>query len=303
MGIERVSVIVNPVAGACKQGQALSRLIRRMRELGMMVTVRRTAGPGDATRLAAEAVGPVQALIVAGGDGTVCEAANGLIGSDLPLLVWPTGTENLVAKSLGFKADAESTIMVLRGGRVLPLDVGVANGKSFLVVAGVGFDAEVVRRLVNARIGHITHLSWAMPLWRTFWEHRFPPVRVFTEDRLYWEGRGLVFLGNMSRYALGLPVVRDARPDDGLLDLCIYACRGRRQLIAHSVRTLFKRHVEHPDVRYARVRRVRVESVGPVPIERDGEFAGELPLEVSVRPAAIRVLVPPSQGESEGPSS
>ncbi len=104
----------------------------------------------------------------------------------------------------------------------------------------------------------------------------------------------MVFLGNMARYALGLPVVRDARPDDGLLDLCIFSCRDRRQLIAHSLRTVLKKHIEHPDVRYARVRQVRIESAEAVPIELDGDPGGTLPLDVSIRAAAVRVRVPPA---------
>lgn len=294
MEIRHIRMIINPVAGACKQAGALGQLLNRLRAAGFIVEALTTTAAGDARRLAGEAPGRADAVIVVGGDGTVCEVAHGLSGSDVPLVIWPTGTENLVAKSLGFKPDAELIASCIARGQDRPLDVGVANGRSFLVVAGTGFDAEVVHRLVRTRRGHITHLSYAGPIWRTFWEHRFPLMRVFNEGRLFWEGQGMVFLGNMSRYALGLPVVRDARPDDGLLDLCIFACRDRRQLIAHSVRTLFKRHVEHPDVRYARVRQVRVESDQPVPIELDGDPAGHLPLEALVRPAAVRVRIPPA---------
>jgi YegS/Rv2252/BmrU family lipid kinase len=289
----RVHLIVNPVAGACQQAGALGRLVRRLRNRGLQVETHTTCGPGDARRMAVTCAADADAVIAVGGDGTVCEVSNGLFGQQVPLIIWPTGTENLVARSLGFRPDVDLAIACVERGEHRPLDVGVANGHSFLVVVGVGFDAEVVRRVVDCRRGHITHFSYAAPLWRTFWEHRFPPLRVFNDGHLYWEGRGLVFVGNMARYALGLPVVRDARPDDGLLDLCIFSCRDRRQLIAHSVRTLLRRHIEHPDVRYVRVRQVRVESPQRVPVELDGECAGFLPVEIGVRPAAIRVCLPP----------
>jgi diacylglycerol kinase (ATP) len=293
MDISRIRVIINPIAGACKQAGALAQLFTRLTREGFTVERFSTTCPGDARRMAAEAPGRADAVIGVGGDGTICEIINGLTGSAVPLIIWPTGTENLVAKSLGFKPDPALAAACVLQGQDRPLDVGIANGQSFLVVAGVGFDAEVVHRLVRQRRGHITHLSYFWPLWRTFWGHRFPQVRVFTETRLLWEGRGMVFLGNMARYALGLPVVRDAQPDDGLLDLCIFSCRDRRQLIAHSIRTAFGRHVEHPDVRYARARLVRVESPESVPVELDGDPAGTLPLTVSVRPGAVRVRVPP----------
>lgn len=289
----RLRLVINPVAGACKHAGHLARLARRLSAQGATVESLTTRGPGDARSMAAEAVGRADAVLAVGGDGTVCEVVNGLAGSELPLMIWPTGTENLVARSLGFRADVDSVLSCLQAGQTRPMDLGIAGGRSFLVVAGMGFDAEVVQRVVRSRRGHITHLSYADPLWRTFWEHRFPAFRVFTEGRLYWEGRGMVFIGNMSRYAMGLPVVRDARPDDGLLDLCIYSCHSRRQLVAHSIRTVFRRHVEHPDVRYARVKQVRVESPVAVPLELDGEAAGFVPLEATVRPGAVRVRVPP----------
>ncbi len=293
MSIRHIHVIINPIAGACKQAGVLKLLLSRLRAEGITVEALTTKAAGEAWRMAADAPGRADAVVAVGGDGTVCEVANGLTGSHVPLIIWPTGTENLVAKSLGFKPDVDLVATCVLRGQNRPLDVGIANGRSFLVVAGVGFDAEVVQRLVRYRRGHITHLSYAGPIWRTFWEHRFPAVKVFNEGRVFWEGRGLVFLGNMARYALGLPVVRDARPDDGLLDLCIFSCRQRRQLVAHSIRTLLKRHVEHPDVRYARVRQVRIESSEPVPVELDGDPAGMLPLDVPIRPGAVRVQVPP----------
>lgn len=288
-------MIVNPIAGACHQARALAQLSARLRYQGVAVERLDTGGPGDARRMAANAPGEADAVIVVGGDGTVGEVADGLTGSTVPLVIWPTGTENLVAKSLGFRAEPEIAAACILRGQDRPLDVGLANGRSFLLVAGVGFDAEVVHRLVRSRRGHITHLSYFWPLWRTFWEHRWPVIRVYNEGRPFWYGRGMVFLGNMARYALGLPVVRDARPDDGLLDLCIFCCQDQIQLLGHSIRTVFARHIEHPDMRYIRVRQVRVESDEPLPVELDGDLGGFLPLEVSIRPGAVRVKVPPAR--------
>lgn len=294
MDIRRVRMIVNPVAGACGQASALARLAARLQGEGLTVERLHTTGRGDARRMASEAAGRADAVIVVGGDGTVGEVTDGLTDTGVPLVIWPTGTENLVAKSLGFRAEPGLAADCILRGQDRPLDVGLANGRSFLLVAGVGFDAEVVHRLVNNRTGHITHLTYFWPLWRTFWEHRWPHIRVYSEGRLFWEGRGMVFLGNMARYALGLPVVRDARPDDGLLDLCIFCCQDIFQLLGHSVRTVFARHIEHRDMRYTRVQRVRVEADVPVPVELDGDPGGFLPLDISIRPGAVRVKVPPA---------
>ena len=275
-------------------------MLARLRAAGIDVEPRTTAAAAAAGRIAADVTrdarsdGLDRPVIAVGGDGTIREVADGLAGSTVPMIVWPTGTENLLAKSFGFRADPELTLACITAGRTITMDVGVANGQSFLTVAGAGFDAEVVHRLVRLRSGYITHLTYAGPLWRTFWEHRFPFCRVFSEGKLLWAGRGMVFVGNLARYSLGLRVVRDARHDDGLLDLCVFPCRGRLGLIAHSLRTVVRKHVEHGGVRYARLRHVRVESDSTVPVELDGEAAGCLPIEVTVRPAAIRLRVPPA---------
>ena len=171
-------MVVNPVAGRRNAQRELTRVIRRLRATGLSVEVEPTCEPGDATAWAAgldEAT--TQAVVVVGGDGTIREVIEGLQGRPTPIAILPTGTENLVAKQFGFRFDAETLLRRIRTGEPRPVDVGEINGRRFLVVAGAGFDAEVVARLRARRTGHITHLSYFQPIWRTFREHRFPPIR------------------------------------------------------------------------------------------------------------------------------
>ncbi len=295
----RAVLIVNPIAGAGTDRRPLSQMIALAKQAGIEIHYQVTHGPGSARRLAAEIsadprnASSIRAVMAVGGDGTVHEVADGLAHGPLPLVVWPTGTENLFAKSFLFHANPRAALDCLLHGQVRLIDLGQANGRSFLIVAGVGFDAEVVHRLAGTRTGHISHLTYSTPLWRTFWEHRFPRLRVYDGNSLLWEGQGLVFVGNLPRYSLGLRVIRDAICDDGLLDLCVFPCRGRLRLIGHSLRTMLRTHVEHGGVLYRRLQNVRVESDDPVPVELDGEAAGHLPLDLKVRPRALRVLVPP----------
>jgi len=297
----KVVAIINPVAGASRRPARLRAMLQRLRADGIEVDRRETRGPDDGRRIAADVADrsrtgrSVDAVIVVGGDGTIHGVADGLTGSDVPMVVWPRGTENLLAKSFGFRGTPDLVSTCLTAGERVKMDVGVANGRSFLVVAGTGYDAEVVERLVQLRRGHITHLSYSGPLWRTFWEHRFPAFRVYSEDRLLWEGRGMVFVGNLPRYSLGLRVVRDARCDDGLLDLCIMPCRGHVGLIAHSTRAVFRRHIERGGVRYFRLQHIRVESDERVPVQLDGEATGQLPVTFTIQPGALQLLVPPGR--------
>ena len=212
MGVIAIAIaIINPAAGASRRRAGVRGMIARLRAAGIDVESRTTADAADARRIAAEVAGEARSdglarsnwlaryIIAVGGDGTIREVADGLAGSTVPMIVWPTGTENLLARSFGFRADPELTLACITAGRTMAMDIGIANGQSFLTVAGVGFDAEVVNRLARLRMGHITHLTYAGPLWRTFWEHRFPFHRVFSQDKLLWAGRGMVFVGNLPR--------------------------------------------------------------------------------------------------------
>ena len=290
----QVVVIINPVAGAAQRRAAVRQMLVRLGQAGHQVITRITRAAGDARHMARQAADSAHAVVVVGGDGTVGEAAAGLIGTSVPLIIWPRGTENLVAKAFGFQSNPDYILACLHSGTHKSLDVGIANDRPFLLLAGIGFDAEVVHRLKQLRIGHITHLSYGAPLWRTFWEHRFPPLRVSSAGRHLWEGRGLVFVANLPQYALNLNVVRDARGDDGLLDLCILPCDGRIGLLGHALRTLVRKQIEHPSVVYQRLPAVRVEAAVPVSAQLDGDEAGTLPLDIRILPAALVVRIPPA---------
>jgi diacylglycerol kinase (ATP) len=292
-----VRAIVNPIAGRRANHDRLPRLAAALRAHGGELEVFPTRGPGDATRLAAETPADARAVLVRGGDGTVREAIDGLVGRPVPLIVLPAGTENIVARHFGFTNSVDAVVRTILHGQPTPQDVGVINGKPFFIVVGVGFDAEIVHQLAQSRRGHISYLTYVRPIWQTFWRHRFPPVRVYVDDRQVFEGPALAFVGNLPRYAIGLRLLAQARSDDGLLDVCILPCAGRATLLGHALRTLGRAHVGHAGVQYYQTRSVRIEAAGPseVPVEIDGDPGGHLPIDCSILPSAVQLLLPPPE--------
>jgi len=286
-----VAFIVNPVAGSAKLGRIVAELSRRLTAAGGRSTILKTAGPGHAVELSRGVGEDIEAIVAVGGDGTVREVAAGRLDRPLPLLILPAGTENLLARHLGIVASVECLWDCLTQGVVRPFDIGFVNGRCFLIVAGAGFDAEVVGRLARTRRGHITRGDYFWPLWRTFWEYRFPPIHVMADGQTLFQGRGLAFVGNIAHYGMGLRILRDARDHDGLLDVCVYPCSGRGRLLVHSCYTAVRRHVERPDVIYRRARRVRIESSAPLALEADGDLAGALPAELAVLPSQAQFCV------------
>jgi diacylglycerol kinase family enzyme len=192
-------------------------------------------------------------------------------------------------------------VEILRYNRIVNADVGRINGRIFLSIIGVGFDGEVVRRISQIRTGHISHLSYFWPIWRTFWEHDFPRLRVIVDGEEVFNDLGLAFVGNISRYAVGLRICREARFDDGLLDLVVFGCREQSRLLLHAAWTLLRFHPLKGNVVYRQFRHLRFESPDPVPSQQDGDVGPDLPIDVEVMPGQLRLYVPPQPRSSFWP--
>jgi diacylglycerol kinase (ATP) len=291
-----IAYIINPKSGA-SSGEKLPgwRFEQYLTGRGFEVHLDLTRSLEHACELATNAAGDADcAMVVAvGGDGTIREVAHGLQGSNKPLLIVPGGTENLLANEMGLDTTLRTLTQTFEAGFVRAFDLGNANGRCFTSIAGFGFDGEVVKGVSQNRTGHITYFDYFWPLWRTFWRYRFDPMTVEVDGEQIFEGRGLVFVGNISRYAIGLNILEHADYSDGLLDVCIYKCACRTHLVKHSVETVFKRHARCHDVVYRQGRQITVSSDNPdLPTEVDGDPGPAVPVKITVIPKAVRLMVP-----------
>ena len=290
-----IAYIVNPKSGARSTKLTGRQFEEYLVKRGFQVRVSLTTSLENACELATEAAVDYDCamVVVVGGDGTVREVAHGLEGSDKPLLIIPHGTENLLANELGFDEKLKTIINTFEAGFSRPLDLGSANGKCFTSIAGFGFDGQVVRRVSLQREGHIDYFDYFWPIWRTFWEYKFSPVRVELDGEEIFDGRGLVFVGNISRYAVGLQILHYADFGDGLLDVCIYKCASRVHLLKHSLMTVFKQHAFGSDVIYRQGKDISVSSeTADMATEIDGDPGPALPVQIKVIPRAVNCLVP-----------
>ena len=271
-GLVRVVAIVNPVSGRRNLAGDLAEVVDRVCRAGTCVTVKVTRSAGDAARLARDAPDDTRAVLVVGGDGTVREVIDGLLasGRPLPLAVMPNGTENLVTKELRLPVGPQDVVRALLAGRPL--------------LAGLWIE------------------PWArLARWlRTLGTHRFPRFSVVADGEEVFGGRGLAFVGVMARYSVGLRILRRARPDDGMLDLCIVPCESRTRLLGHLANTVRQRHDRAGGVVYRKCLEIRITGDEPVPVEIDGDPGGALPSECSVLPSAATFLGPPP---GEGPTA
>lgn len=292
-----ISYIINPKSGASSSKMLVSNFKEYLKERGISVRTTITGSMDDACELATKAAVDYDCKLIvgAGGDGTIREIAHGLEGSDKPLMIVPCGTENLLANELGFDTKVKTLINAFEGDCIKPFDLGRANGQCFTCVAGIGFDGDIVRMVSQNRKGHIGHGDYFWPIWRTFWSYKFPSVKVTVDGEEIFDGKGLVFVGNISRYAVGLEILKHADYGDGLLDVCVYVSGSRLHLAKHSALTLFKSHSQASDVVYKQGTSVQIVSTDKnVHSQIDGDPGMDLPMDIEIIPQAVRVLVPPN---------
>ena len=256
------------------------------------VIERETTGPGHATVLAAEAPEDTRAVLVYGGDGTIREAAAGLSGKTPPIYHVRVGNENLFAKHFGHTHHGPWVADAIERNRIRKVDLAEVNGKAFAACMGVGFDAHVVRLVTAARTGHVTNFNYAIPILRTLVGYKFPHLEVESEGKAVFAGQGMLFAGNLSRYAVGIPLFKRAIDDDGLLDVVIFPCRRRLTFLKDFFLTLLQRHYTHKDIVFFRTHHLKVRGDADAATQVDGDVGPALPLEVRMRPLSLNVLLP-----------
>lgn len=291
----RACVVWNPRAGrGSVTRRSLEGAVDRLRAAGWQVETVETRAPGDGSSLArCAAENGCQMVVAAGGDGTVNEVLNGLVGTKAVLGVLPLGTTNVWAREVGIPLNPSQAAALLLDGEPHPIDVGVAGERHFLLMAGVGFDGEVMRTVepeAKRRMGILAYLvvgAWAVL--------RFRGTRAditLGDQRLGRRHVQLMVLGNTRRYAF-VELTSQARADDGLLDICIFTGReGLLTRVRHFVAVLLRLHVRAPEVEYHRASHVAVWTREPLPVQVDGEYIGNTPMSFGVIPHAVSVMLP-----------
>lgn len=295
-----VLVFANPSAGRGRASVLAEGIAARLRDRGHAVRLlldqfgRAGSAPGGAEDVA----------VVLGGDGTLREVARGLL--PLPdaqrpaILHVPLGTANLMAQHLALdglsrRLDAIAPLIEARHTRLV--DVAHADGRIFLLMAGVGLDAEVVHGLARVRNGPIRKASYVVPALRALGGHRFPRLRVEVDDvPVFGPGRGMAFVGNVPEYGTGFPILDRARSDDGLLDVCILPCSSRRQVLEQFLAVASGLHRGSAGFVHRQGKRVRIDADEPVAVQLDGEEAGHTPVTCELRRERLRFIVAPSSG-------
>ena len=299
----RIALLANPAARAGAHTGAAARAAGLLRERGIQTTVVSGGSAAESTALLRAAIGlGTDAVVVAGGDGTVGLAVQELAGTGIPLGIIPSGTGNDFAATLGLRElDVEAAVAAIAAGATRRVDlarVTRADGSTsyFGTVLASGFDSRVNDR-ANAMRWPRGGSRYTIAILVEFAALAGLPYRVLLEHD---DGRRTLFagdlvmatVGNGHTYGGGIPICPDADPADGLLDVVLVRPAGRLRLLRLLPRVYRGTHASVAEVRTHRVRSVRLESPG-VTAYADGDPIGALPLTIDVAPAALTVFAPP----------
>ena len=299
-----LTVIVNSHAGRRHVGEEIPELERNLRSRGLGYRLLRTDVPGDATRMAAEAVrGGGRFVVAVGGDGTVHEVVNGLFEDGRPITeetvlgVVAAGSGCDFIRTFGLPGDATRACTHLAGDTTYPLDVGRivyrtseggAGSRYFANVAEVGLGAAVANRAerMPARLGQAKYF---LGFWLVMPRFKLAQVRVQADRRTFEGPAYLVVVGNAQYYGGGMRISPRSYPGDAILDVLVF--KGPKSDSFTLLPKIYRGdHVPNDHVAELRVRReLTIDADRPLPIEADGEVLGTTPATVEILAQAIRL--------------
>lgn len=292
-----IIVFTSPKAGSGQSRHQIPRLLDLLAADGIRaVSIDQIDDLKRTVKHERETGGHPPIVVSAGGDGTLSLIASHT-DSDTPLLPMPMGTENLLARHFGQTNDAESVMQTIRAGRQTRIDAGTANGRLFLIMATVGFDADVVRRLHLRRKGFIRRSSYLWPILQSMVRYRFPELKLTLLDHTGDPSPPVISAGwvmsfNLPCYAAGLNIAKNADETDGKLDVATFAGRGLISGLRYLAGIATGRHGSYRDVNLVQSTHLRIESNERVYFQLDGDYAGRLPLEIKLTPSRICLLIP-----------
>ena len=260
---------------------------------GVRLELAETHRRGHAESLAREAVARGEPMVVAaGGDGTIAEVANGLMGSQARLGVIPLGTANVLAHELGLPFAPRAVAAALAFGRTRPLWPGQANGaegpRLFVQMLGVGFDADVVCHLPFPLKKTFGKGAYVLQSMREMVRYRFPPVHLRIDGVETRTASVIITKGCL--YGGRFRLVADAVPAERGFSVVLFDWTGPGAALMYGAALPVHLLGHAPGVRHIRADRIDFIGNQPVPAQTDGDAAGNAPFSVVDAPAPINIV-------------
>jgi diacylglycerol kinase family enzyme len=290
----RLYLIANPGAGLVGS-PLVQEVVNALLRAGVELTVTQPADSetGRSQAREAAACGRYDAILAAGGDGTIRQVATALIGTQTPLGIVPVGTGNVLAHEIGLAHQSAAVVRMLLEGPVVGAVCARANGEPFLLMAGAGFDGRVIAALDHRLKSHVGKVAYAGPMLGAL-AHPVDTLSVTVDGRRHEASWAVI--ANARHYGGNFVMARGTGITERGLQAILFKARNRAvlvgQLMALAMGTLDDRSASHGDVEMLPCVRATVEAQHPVPTQIDGDAFGPTPLEIEAGAADLRLIVP-----------
>lgn len=292
-----LTVIYNPAAGQ-RRGAFFTRVLAALEERGWRAELRTTAGPGDAAAMAAAAAREGrQRIAVAGGDGTIHEAVNGLASVPRrgeqagPLLgIIPLGTANVLTQEIGLPLRPRAVADCLTGRSQLDVRLGRLGDRYFLLMAGAGFDAEVVAAVSPSLKRRFGKGAYVWESLRQGFCYGFPELELELDGEPA-TARSLI-VARARHYGGGFVLSRSAGLETDGLQAFLFGEAGPLSVLRYSLALMLGRLEKARGVRCLPVTSLRILGPAGLPLQADGDSVGVTPVEISLSDRRLRLLVP-----------
>lgn len=289
----KLVIIANPISGGGRAYRLIRSHVQQWADPAWQIEIQTTRGPDDAGFLAQELLrNPPDLLGICGGDGTVNEFASRVPRPPFPVAVLPAGTANVIAREVGIPLNPIQALQIALRKNVRSIDLGElgTGNRRFLFVAGIGFDAFVVKTVNPGLKKKIGMAAYAAAILNSLQNYSFPEFDVSVGGRTYTATSCLAC--NARSYGGGLLFCPEADMSDGLLDILVLEGRRRLNLARFLLNAWFGKAESGAWIHRLKASEFQIEGRLDVPVQADGELVGRLPLHITLHPSSFPLIVP-----------
>jgi diacylglycerol kinase (ATP) len=292
----KANLIYNPASGQIWNPFRPEIVQEYLEAKGWEIVISKTEQQGDGSKLAGQAVNDnFDVVIAAGGDGTINEVVQGLAGSKTVLAILPVGTTNVLARELNIPLNFQDALTVIPEGDIIQMDLGLINNRYFILMVGIGFDAQLVNE-VDSNLKKLTgKIAFAATSPVTMIKHK-PAKMVIT----LWDKHGKrkklkrncyqVLISNVPTYATDLVVATSASFDDGLLDIDIFKSKKLSDFAFKLLYIALRKKANPSITENYKFAKMTIKTSPPMAVQLDGDSWGYTPASIEIKPKYIRII-------------